>query len=301
MELKTKISSLKLKNPLILASGIMDETAGSIKKIYESGASAAVTKSIGIKPRKGYPNPTFVELKHGILNCMGLPSPGIEEYKEEMEKLSKYNIPTIASIYGANSDEFVILAEKMEEYGAYAIELNLSCPHAKSYGLELGSKPEIVKKIIREIKQNIDIPIFAKLSPNLTDIKNISRHAEKAGADAIVAINTVKAMKIDINLKTPVLSNKIGGYSGEAIKPIGIRNVYEIYKTVDIPVIGVGGITKGEDVIEYLMAGANAVQIGTAIYQRELNVFKKINDEIKRWMKKNNVQKISELIGVAHK
>ena len=301
MNLNLKLSSLKLKNPTILASGLMDEDAGSMQRIFNCGAGAIVTKSIGLKPREGYPNPTIIELEHGILNAMGLPNPGIEEFKDEIIKLKKSNIPIIGSIFGTNSKEFVELAKKMQSYGVDALELNMSCPHAKGYGLEIGSDPKLVKDITSKVKESSDVPVFVKISPNLINIVEIAQSAEMGNADGIVAINTVKAMKIDLELKMPVLSNKIGGYSGKAIKPIGVRCVYEISKNVDIPVIGVGGVTTGEDAIEYFMAGASALQIGSAIYYRGVDVFQKICDEIKTWMKEHNYTNISDLIGAAHK
>ena len=278
----------------------MDEDAGSMTRIFKSGAAAIVTKSIGLKPRKGYPNPSVIELECGLLNAMGLPNPGIEEFKTELIKLKKSKVTVIGSVFGSNSKEFTLLGLKMQDAGVNALELNMSCPHAKGYGLEIGSDQKNVEKITAKVKSSVSIPVFVKISPNLTDVPKIAQSAEKGGADAIVAINTLKAMKIDIKTKRPILSNKIGGYSGKAIKPIGIRCVYEIYKKVNIPIIGVGGINTGEDAIEYLMAGASAVQIGSAIYSREINVFEKICKEIKNWMKTNNYKKIDELIGVAN-
>lgn len=279
----------------------MDEDAGSMKRIYNCGAGAVVTKSIGLKPREGYANPTVVELECGILNAMGLPNPGINNFKEEIIELKKNKIPVIGSIFGSNSKEFIELAQKMQQYGVDAVELNMSCPHAKGYGLEIGSDPKIVEDITYKVKKAIKIPVFVKISPNLMNIVEIARSAEKGKADAIVAINTVKAMKIDTNLKRPVLANKVGGYSGKAIKPIGVRCVYDIAKEVKIPIIGVGGITSGEDAIEYILAGASAVQIGSGIYYRKIEIFKKINDEIKSWMKNNGYNKLSEIVGVANK
>ena len=278
----------------------MDEDAGSMERIFNCGAGGIVTKSIGLKPRQGYPNPTVIELEHGILNAMGLPNPGIDLFEEEIRKLKHLNIPVIGSIFGSNSNEFVEIAKKMQSYSVDALELNMSCPHAKGYGLEIGYDPKLVKDITSKVKQSVQIPVFVKISPNLPDIIDIAKSAERGNADGIVAINTVKAMKIDLELKMPVLANKIGGYSGKAIKPIGVRCVYEISKNVDIPVIGVGGITTGEDALEYIMAGASAIQIGSAIYYRGIDVFKKICDEMEIWMKDHGYKNISELIGVAH-
>jgi len=196
--------------------------------------------------------------------------------------------------------EFVELSKKMQNYGVDALELNMSCPHAKGYGLEIGSDPKLVREITSKVKESTNIPVFVKLSSNLTDIVEIAKSAEKGNADAIVAINSVKAMKIDLELKMPVLANKTGGYSGMAIKPIGMRCVYEIAKNVDIPIIGVGGVTTGENALEYIMAGASAVQIGSGVYYRGVDIFKKICREMECWMENHNYKKLSELIGVAH-
>ena len=301
VNLTTKISSINLRNPTILASGIMDEDAGSMKRIFDCDASAVVTKSIGLKPRVGYPNPTFVELEHGILNAMGLPNPGIDEFREEIKVLKDSNVTVIGSIFGSNSSEFIKLSEKMNIYGVDALELNMSCPHAKGYGLEIGSDSKLVKEITSKVKESSNIPIFVKLSSNLTDIVEIAKSAEKGNADGIVAINSVKAMKINLDMKMPLLANITGGYSGKAIKPIGIRCVYDIAKNVNIPIIGVGGITTGEDALEYIMAGASAIQIGTGIYYRGVDIFKKVCMEIEDWMKDHNYKTLSELIGAVHK
>ena len=279
----------------------MDEDAGSMKRIFDCGASAVVTKSIGLKSREGYLNPTFAELEHGILNAMGLPNPWINEFEEEVKKMKDSNVPIIGSIFGSDSDEFIELSKKMQKYGIDAQELNMSCPHAKGYGLEIGSDPALVSEITSRVKESIDKPVFVKLSSNLTDIVEIAKAAEDGNADGIVAINSVKAMKIDLELKMPVLSNKTGGYSGMAIKPIGIRCVYEIAKNVDIPIIGVGGVTTGEDALEYIMTGASAVQIGSGIYYRGVDIFKKICREMECWMENHNYKRLSELIGAAHK
>jgi len=283
----------------MLASGIMDEDAGSMQRMMECGAGAIVTKSIGVQPREGYANPTVVELEYGLLNAMGLPNPGIELYGEEIKKLRTTNVPIIGSIYAADADEFVSLAEKMQRFDVNALELNVSCPHAKQYGLEVGCDPVLVQEIVTSVKQNVSIPVFVKVSPNIMNLVQIVQAAEKATADAIVAINTVKAMKIDLETKHPVLANKTGGYSGKAIKPIGVRCVYDIAQAVDIPIIGVGGITTGEDAIEYFMAGASAVQIGSAVYYRGPDVFKSVCEEIKTWMRNHGYTTIKELIGAA--
>ncbi|HDD57195.1 MAG TPA: dihydroorotate dehydrogenase [Thermoplasmatales archaeon] len=299
VDLSVRIGKLELRNPTILASGIMDETADSIKRVAEEGAGAVVTKSVGKEPREGYANPTVVELEHGILNAMGLPNPGIEAYADEMEELRDLNIPVIGSIFGSDEKEFSFLARKMQEYGARAIELNLSCPHASGYGAETGSQPDVVKSIVHAVKHSVDLPVFAKLTSNVTSIVEIGKAAEEGGADGVVAINSIKAMKIDVNLKKPILSNKVGGYSGPAIKPIGIRCVYELAQELNIPIIGVGGIKCGEDAVEYILAGASAVQIGGGIYYRDMRIFREVCKEMENWMKSNNYSAIEEFRGVA--
>ncbi|MBN1861329.1 MAG: dihydroorotate dehydrogenase [Candidatus Thermoplasmatota archaeon] len=297
INLSTRIGSLRLKNPTMLASGIMDEDAGSMQRMIDSGAGAIVTKSIGMQPREGYANPSVVELEHGLLNAMGLPNPGIELYSQELRMLQKSKVPIIGSIYASTTQDFITLAIQMQQCGAAAVELNVSCPHAKHYGLEVGCDRELVQEIISSLKREVSLPVFVKVSPNIINLIEIAQVIEKAQADAIVAINTVKAMKIDIETRRPVLANKSGGYSGKAIKPIGIRCVYDIAQNVDIPVIGVGGITTGEDALEYFMAGASAVQIGSAVYYRGPDVFKSVCKEIENWMKTHRLTKLTDLIG----
>jgi dihydroorotate dehydrogenase (NAD+) catalytic subunit len=299
-DLRTTISSLRLKNPTLLASGIMDEDAGSMQRMIDCGAGAIVTKSIGMQSREGYANPTVLELEYGLLNAMGLPNPGIDQYGPEMKKLKKSNTPIIGSIYAADTKEFVALALKMEHYGAAGVELNVSCPHAKRYGLEVGCDTTLLHSIVSSVKDQVHIPVFVKVSPNVMNIVEIAQAAEKGNADAIVAINTVKGMKIDLETAHPILANRTGGYSGKAIKPIGIRCVFDIAQNVNIPVIGVGGITTGEDAVEYFMAGASAVQIGSAVYYRGLDVFKHVCKELNLWMDTHGYKKIAELIGAAY-
>ena len=188
----------------------------------------------------------------------------------------------------------------MKEYGASAVELNLSCPHAKGYGMEIGIDPVAVGKIIREVKGSVDITVIAKLTPNTHLLLDVAKEAEAAGCDCIAAINTLKAMAISVEAKRPVLFNKTGGLSGPAVKPIGLRCVYELSEVLDIPIIGVGGIETGRDVLEYIMAGASAVQIGSAVGRRGLSVFNDICSEMKDLMEKNDIQSIKEIVGVAH-
>ncbi|MDI6708894.1 MAG: dihydroorotate dehydrogenase [Candidatus Thermoplasmatota archaeon] len=296
-ELSTTLAGLKLKNPLILASGILGETGESLLKVAKAGAGALVTKSIGLEPSSGYANPTVVELEYGLLNAIGLANPGIEEYDKELKIALKSKVPVIGSIFGKTPEEFAELAKRMQGLGAHTLELNLSCPHAKGYGVELGRDAKLVYEVVKKVKSSVKIPVFAKLS-NINIIE-VAKSAQHAGCDALVAINSAKAMKIDVNLKIPVLSNKTGGYSGPAIKPLGVASVYELAKNVKIPVIGCGGIMTGEDVVEYLLAGASAVQIGSGVYYRGVDIFKKVCTELSCWMKKNKYKKLDEFVGLA--
>jgi len=300
VDLSTSIGKLELKNPTILASGILGETAELLLRVADSGAGAVVTKSIGLEPREGHLNPTVIEMEYGLLNAVGLANPGIESFRKEMETVKKADVPVIGSIFGKDAGEFAELATRMEEYGADAVELNLSCPHAEGLGYEIGSEPKNVEEITREVKGSVNIPVFPKLTPNVKSIVELADAAAKGGADAVVAINTVRAMAISPEARMPILANKIGGLSGTAIRPIGVRCVYEIWKEVPIPVIGVGGISSGMDALEYLMAGASAVQIGSGVWIGGPEVFSKICKEIEEFLEENDHESLNDVLGAAH-
>ncbi|WP_456416127.1 dihydroorotate dehydrogenase [Methanocaldococcus sp.] len=300
--LKTVICGIEFKNPVFLASGIMGETGSALKRIAKGGSGAVTTKSIGKEPNHGHRNPTIVEVDGGFLNAMGLPNPGIDEYVKELQKfredLNKMNVRIIGSVYGKDEEEFVEVSKKMEKY-VDIIELNISCPHAKGYGATIGQNPELSYSVCKAVKKSVKIPVFAKLTPNVTDILEISNAVVDAGIDGLVAINTVRGMAIDIRAKKPILGNKFGGLSGKAIKPIGIKIVWDLYENFDVPIIGVGGIVSGEDAIEYMMAGASAVQIGSGVYYRGYDIFKKVCDEIIKFLKEENLE-LKDIIGIAH-
>jgi dihydroorotate dehydrogenase (NAD+) catalytic subunit len=298
--LAVDICGIHLKNPTILAAGILDETGKSMIEVAKAGAGAIVTKSVGRAPRAGHPNPSIVELNDGLLNAMGLPNPGIDYFAAEIKEAKKGGVPIIGSVFGGTEDEIADLATQMSTCGVDAVELNLSCPHAKGFGAELGSTPEIVEVVCRKSKKGVGVPLFAKLTPNTADIAALAMGAERGGADGIVAINTVKGMAIQPQARMPVLANGIGGLSGSAIRPIGVRCVYEIFEAVKIPVIGVGGITSGMDALEYIMAGASAVQIGTGVWSEGLEVFNKTCKEMLRFMEENGFESVPEMVGVAH-
>jgi dihydroorotate dehydrogenase (NAD+) catalytic subunit len=259
-----------------------------------------VSKSICLLPRDGYKNPTIVELENGMINAMGLPNPGIEEYVAEVAKAVKAGAILVGSAFGKDEQEYASVAKEFEKHGAAAVELNLSCPHAKGLGLDIAQSAGAVEGFTRAVKGVVKIPVMPKLSPNVTNVANLGLAAERGGADAIVAINTVKAIAISTELRMPILSNKYGGLSGPAIKPIGLRCVYDLYAAVDIPIIGVGGVTTGLDAVEYFMAGASAVQIGTALRTRGYSAFRLICKEIQQFMEKEGFKTIGEMVGLAH-
>jgi dihydroorotate dehydrogenase (NAD+) catalytic subunit len=298
--LEASIGRLSLRNPTMLASGIMDETAGSFLKVASAGAGAIVTKSIGSEPRNGYANPTLIELDEGYINAMGLPNPGIEAFFEEMSEARSCPVPIIGSIFASSAKEFGFLASKMQSYGASAIELNLSCPHAKGYGMEFGVDPEVVADIVKEVKSSCSIPVFSKLTPNTHRLLEVAKAVEAAGGDGIVAINTVKAMAISVEMRRPILSNKGGGLSGPAIKPIGLRCVYDLRSTVKIPIIGAGGVEDWRDAVEYIMAGASAVQVGSGVGRKGLQVFEQICSGMEAFMEREGFGSVSQMVGVAH-
>ncbi|UCC58421.1 MAG: dihydroorotate dehydrogenase [Candidatus Bathyarchaeum sp.] len=299
--LVTELCGLELANPTMLAAGILGYTESSMKSIIEAGAGAVVTKSLGLEPRNGYPNPTVVQVDCGLLNAMGLPNPGINYFSEELKELKNTGVPIIVSIYGFSSKEFAKVAETAVSLGADALELNVSCPHVEKGGAEIGCDASLLAEVVGEVKKRVDRPVFVKLTPNVADIGAMAGAAVEAGADAITAINTVKAMAIEVETARPLLANKFGGLSGPAIKPIAVRAVYDVYRTVDVPVIGCGGITSWQDVVEFMLAGASAVQIGTAIAYKGLDIFKSVTRGINTYLKKKGYKNIKEIVGLAHK
>ena len=296
------ISGLKLRNPTMLSAGILGLSGLSLRTVWEAGAGAVVTKSLGLRARAGHPNPTIVNVGCGFINSMGLPNPGVTEYTEEISVAkSRGTIVIVASLYGALPEEFSEAATIVETAGADAVELNLSCPNVEGVGMEIGQDPALVKKIVRTVKKAVKVPVFTKLTPNVSDIKALAKTAEEAGADGLIAVNTIRAMAVDLETGRPILANKIGGLSGPAIKPVALRCVYEASQVVDIPVIGCGGITCWQDAVEFLFAGASAVQIGTAIAYRGLDVFKEITDGLEKYLKSKRFGSIGDIIGLSHK
>jgi dihydroorotate dehydrogenase (NAD+) catalytic subunit len=302
-QLEVKIAGLKLLNPTMLAAGVLGLTEASLREAADNGAGAVITKSVGLEPRTGYSNPSVVQVSCGLLNAIGLPNPGVRHFKEEIEEIKQkgVGVPVIASVFGFSIPEFADVAHIMAEGGADAIELNVSCPHVEKTGSEIGQHPDLVSEIVRKVKGVVNKPVIVKLTPNVANIVELAQSAVKAGADAITAINTVRAMAIEIETARPILANKIGGLSGPAIKPIAIRCVYEIYEAVNVPIIGCGGITTWQDAVEFMLAGASAVQIATAIASEGIGVFKSINKGIASYLQRKDFMSVNQIVGLAHK
>ena len=298
--LYTFIGSIKLERPTILASGILGISLDVFNRIYQAGAGAVVTKSLSKEPWEGYHNPTIFSVKgDGWLNAVGLSNPGAPNFAKMIE--SNKDVPIIVSLVGSIEDDFEFMIKQFENTKVLAYELNLSCPHVAKVGLEVGDDPELVKKIVKTVKSSTDVPVIAKVGLGTTNYLDTVDAACKAGIDAITAINTLRAMAIDVETKRPILSNKIGGLSGTPIKPIAVRCVYEISLQHEIPIIGCGGISTWDDAIEFILAGASAVQIGSAVGDNWIQVFDEINKGISQYMEKNGFSKIEEMVGLAKK
>jgi len=305
-DISTVLFGKRMKNPLVLASGILGVTKAELEAVALNGAGAVTAKSLSIEPRKGHETPIIVETSCGMLNAVGYSNPGIEDGLKEFSGWDRSE-PLIISITGKDEKEFALLATRIEEAKAdlncTAIELALSCPHTPGYGLMAGqADPKMAGRITEAVCKKTSLPVIVKLSPSVPGEVEAAKLAEKEGAAAINMGNSLgPGMKIDINRAKPILSFKMGGMSGPAIKPIAIRCVYDIYEAVKIPIIGTGGVNDGYDAIEMMMAGASYAGVGTAIYFRGPDAFKKIESEMRVWLKEREYKNVSEIIGEAHK
>lgn len=303
MKLDCSMFKKKLKNPIVLASGIIGMTRGSLETACENGCGAVTAKSLTLQPRKGHDGPNIVETECGLLNAMGYPNPGIDEGLKEFGPWKRKEA-LIISIVGKDATEFGALAEKVdvaEGLGAAAVEAVISCPHTPGYGTMAGQgTPESVSEITKEIKNRCSLPLIVKLSPSVPGEGKAAEAAEKAGADAINMGNSLgPGMRIDLARKKPVLGFGVGGLSGPAIKPVIVRAIYDIYKSVEIPIIGTGGVSTGNDAIEMMMAGASFIGVGTAVYYRGQKAFGLIAKEMEEWLGKNPMP-LKDVIGAAH-
>ena len=298
--LATSVGTIKLDKPAMLASGILGISLDVFNRLYRSGAGAVVTKSLSSEPWEGYPNPTIFSVNGGgWMNAVGLSNPGASNFAKMIE--SNKDVPIIVSLVGSIPKDFEMMINEFKNCNVTAFELNLSCPHVAKVGLEVGDDPELVKKIVTTVKNSTTAPVIAKVGLGTTNYLNTVKTAIDSGIDAITAINTVRAMAIDVETQRPILSNKFGGLSGTPIKPIALRCVYEIASKYDIPIIGCGGISTWEDAIEFFLAGASAIQLGSAIGDNWINVFDDINKGVLQYMKQKNYSTIDEMVGLAKK
>lgn len=294
--MEVNIGALKLKNPVMTASG----TFGFGREYNEfynlSKLGAVVVKGLTLKPREGNRTPRIAETPAGILNSVGLQNPGIDAFLEhELPFLRQYDTKIIANIAGSTVEEYCEMAERLGP-NVDAVELNISCPNVKEGGVAFGTKCESVYNITKSVKQHCKVPLIVKLSPNVTDITEIALAAEEAGADCLSLINTLLGMAIDINSRKPMLANVVGGLSGPAVKPVAVRMVWQVAQAVKVPVIGMGGISSWQDAVEFILAGANAIAIGTYNF---INPYATIEilDGIQEYMKKNDYINIESLRG----
>lgn len=298
--LSTSIGPIQLNRPVMLASGILGISLDVFKRLHREGAGAVVTKSLSKEPWEGYPNPTIFSVNGGgWINAVGLSNPGASNFAKMIEP--NKDVPIIVSLVGSIPEDFECMVKEFSNCNVTGFELNLSCPHVAKVGLEVGDDPELVKKIVRTVKQSTSVPVIAKVGLGTTHYLDTVGAAIDSGIDAVTAINTVRAMAIDVETKRPILSNKFGGLSGTPIKPIALRCVFEISSKYDIPIIGCGGISTWEDAVEFFLAGASAIQLGSAVGDRWIEVFNEINNGISQYMKKKEFSKIEEMVGLAKK
>ncbi len=295
---RVALGNLALRSPIIAAAG----TVGSVYDFADVTAlsvyGAAVTKSVSHMPWAGRPAPRVASAGSGMLNGVGIQNPGIDEWRTNMPDVSHLSVPVWGSAVGSDPAEFALVSKGLAAEGVQAIEVNLSCPN-----LELGTMfaldPRAAGQVMAAVRAATDLPIGAKLSPNSEDIVKVARAVTEAGADFVVLTNTVWGMGIDLEARTPKLSGQVGGYSGPPVKPIALRCVWEVASALDVPIVGCGGIRTGEDVVEYLMAGASAVAIGT-VHFAEPRAGKRILHELAAWCRRHDVETLRELTGAAH-
>lgn len=302
--LKVKFLGIDFDNPLVFPSGILQEVSAHYQ-VEKAGLGAVTTKSMTVEPREGNPMPRVIKYECGILNSVGLRNPGIEKGVQQWgEFIRATKIPVIVSVFAVKINEFVRLARAVEAIKPAMIELNLSCPNTvDELGEPLGTGVESTFAAVKAVRQAVDkkTKLVAKLSPNVNNIGEVAKAAESAGVDAISAINTVgPGMVIDIETRKPMLGNKEGGVSGPGIRPIAVRCVYDIYESVKLPIIGMGGVETARDVVEMMLAGASLVGAGVAWYRHGFGVYEKIKTGLITYMKDNKIKSLRQVIGGAH-
>ena len=297
-DIKVKIAGKEFKNPVTVASGTFGSGREYSEFIELSKLGAVTTKGVSSVPWEGNPTPRIAEVYGGMLNAIGLQNPGVDVFIErDLPFLEQQNTGIIVNICGKTIEDYIEVVERLSESSVDMFEINISCPNVKEGGIAFGQSPDLIKEITSTLKSRSKKPIIMKLSPNVTDITVIARAAQEAGADAISLINTITGMKIDIHKRKFVLANKTGGMSGPAIKPIALRMVYQAAQVVDIPIIAMGGITTAEDAIEFIMAGASMVSVGTANFYNPY-VSLEIVEGIEEYLQQNAISNIDEIRGI---
>ena len=297
MNTKVNLAGVELKNPVMTASGTFGSGAEYSEFVDLIRLGAVVTKGVANVPWPGNPTPRIAEVYGGMLNAIGLQNPGIDVFvKRDIPFLKQYDTKIIVNVCGKTTEDYIEVVERLGDEQVDLLEINISCPNVKEGGIAFGQDPKAVEAITREVKKHAKQPVIMKLSPNVTDITVMAKAAEAGGADVLSLINTLTGMKIDINRRAFAIANKTGGMSGPAVKPVAVRMVYQVANAVSLPIIGMGGIATAEDALEFIMAGATAVSVGTANFYNPYATVE-IAEGIENFMKKQKVEDIRELIG----
>ncbi|MGI5920245.1 MAG: dihydroorotate dehydrogenase [Syntrophomonadaceae bacterium] len=301
VDLSVNLGGIQLKNPIAVASGTFGYGQEYEGYVDIQRLGAVIVKGTTLTPRPGNPSPRIAETPSGMLNAIGLENPGVEVFLNEyLPYLREKGVTVIANIAGNTIEEYAAMAALLQKHtGIAGIELNISCPNVKHGGLQFGTDPETVKEVVRAVKRETTLPVLPKLSPNVTDITAIARAAVEGGADALSMINTLMGMAINVKTGRPVLANVFGGLSGPAIKPVALRMIYQVYKEVDIPILGGGGIMNTTDALEFMMAGASAVSIGTGNFVNP-RIAEEVIAGLKQYMQEQGIKRLTEIVGIAH-
>lgn len=306
-DLSVDLCGIRLPNPLVLASGILGTEANLLARVAECGAGAVTAKSCSLHPRAGHPNPTVLAWEHGLINAVGLANPGVESEVDELRRagamLRPLGVALIASVFADSVENYALVAERIVLAGVDLIEVNISCPNVHDeFGTPFAADAGAAAEVTAAVQESVAgrVPVLVKLSPNVADIAAIAQAVEAAGANGISAINTLTGMVIDVDARRPVLANRTGGLSGPAIRPLAVRCVYEIARAVDLPILGMGGVSSGRDAVEMIMAGATAVGIGSAVYDEGPDAFGRIRDEMNALMAELGYDRVAGMCGAAH-
>lgn len=306
MDLSVELCGVRLRNPFVLAAGVLGTSAALLERVARAGAAAVTSKSCGLLPRLGHPNPTVIPWEGGLINAVGLANPGatamVAILREAKARCAPLGVPVVASVFGDVAEAFGEVARVLEEAEPDFYEVNISCPNvAAEFGSPFAADPVQAAAATAAVRQVTRRPIIVKLSANVADVRAVARAVVDAGADALAAINTLgPGMLIDIRARAPVLANGVGGLSGPAIRPVAVRCVYELSATVSVPIIGMGGVSSGEDAVEMIMAGATAVGVGSAFYYRGMDVLNAMVAEMAAFMDEQGFARVEEMRGLAH-